>query len=231
MGSGFIDFHCHVLPAMDDGSPDVTTTSAMLAEMSRQGTELLCATSHYYHAEEEVASFLRRRAQSAAQLPAGTPTVLLGAEVAYFEHICEEARLSDLCLAGSRTLLLEMPFAEWSRRAMDDLQALSLDMGYRIVLAHPERFGFSRTNREYLHRLADAGFAFQINAESFLSFRTRRDALELLQMTENPILGTDAHNLDSRKPRMQEARKVIAKKLGADYLTFIDETTQEYIQP
>lgn len=231
MGTGIIDFHSHVLPGMDDGSPDVAATLSMLREMQKQGTETICATSHYYAWEEDIASYLSRRAQSYASLPQGQADIRLGAEVAYFDNICKADRLHSLCLTGTDVLLIEMPFREWPRSALDDLQTLSLDMGYRIVMAHPERFRFSKANREYLHRLADAGFAFQINAETLLSMWTRRDGLELLEMTENPILGTDAHNLDRRRPRMQEARQVIEKRLGEAFLDFIDETTAEYLQP
>lgn len=231
MGIGVIDFHSHVLPGMDDGSPNIMTTLSMLHEMQTQGTQVVCATSHYYAWDEDIASFLRRRAESYALLPQGQTDIRLGAEIAYFERICEAEKLSDLCIAGTNTLLIEMPFREWTRKAMDDLQALSLDMNYRIVMAHPERFRFSKTNREYIRRLAEAGFAFQINAETFLSIWTRRDGLELLEMTENPILGTDAHNLDDRKPRLREARQMIQKKLGKGFLDFVDETTEDYLQP
>lgn len=231
MGTGIIDFHSHVLPGMDDGSPNIMTTLSMLRQMQQDGTETVCATSHYYAWDEDIASFLHRRAESYALLPQGQTDIRPGAEIAYFERICEEPALRSLCLADTNVLLIEMPFREWSRKALDDLQTLSLDMGYRIVMAHPERFRFSKTNREYLRRLADAGFAFQINAETLLSLWTRRDGLELLEMTENPILGTDAHNLDRRRPRMQEARQVIEKKLGEDFLDFIDETTADFLRP
>ena len=39
----------------------------------------------------------------------------------------------------------------------------------------------------------------------------------------NALLGTDCHNMTNRIPNMQQARKVIQKKLGADRLRRVDE--------
>lgn len=231
--TGFIDFHSHVLPAMDDGSQDMMESLSMLKEMAKQGTAHVCATSHYYSWDEDIPTYLQRRGKSLNLLPPERygMTVQLGAEVAYFDEICKAEQLHDLCLTGTDTLLLELPFKDWPRRLLDDIQRLTLDMGYRVVLAHPERYLFSRTNRDYLRQLADGGIAFQVNADTFLSWRTRKDGLMLLQMTENPLLGTDAHNLKTRAPRMQKAREVIEKKLGPDFLGYIDDTAEEYITP
>ena len=43
-----IDLHCHILPGMDDGSPDVETSLALLRRQAKQEGNIACATSHYY---------------------------------------------------------------------------------------------------------------------------------------------------------------------------------------
>ena len=41
-----IDFHSHILPGIDDGSRNFKMSLAMINELSRQGVDAICATSH-----------------------------------------------------------------------------------------------------------------------------------------------------------------------------------------
>ena len=42
-----IDWHSHILPAMDDGSHDETESLAMLSSMADQGVDTVIATPHF----------------------------------------------------------------------------------------------------------------------------------------------------------------------------------------
>ena len=56
------EYHCHVLPGLDDGSQNLGTSLAMLEMMKDQGVKRVVFTPHfYYHKEESVDSFLERR--------------------------------------------------------------------------------------------------------------------------------------------------------------------------
>ena len=54
----------------------------------------------------------------------------------------------------------------------------------------------------------------------------RRRALDRLQRTGTPRLGSDCHNLTSRPPNLKEGRKVIMQKLGEAFLTRMDQNAQ-----
>ena len=57
------EYHCHVLPSIDDGSDSVETSLAMLEVMKQQGVERVVFTPHFYaHREESVESFIEKRA-------------------------------------------------------------------------------------------------------------------------------------------------------------------------
>jgi protein-tyrosine phosphatase len=43
---GFVDLHSHVLPGLDDGSPDMATTLTMLRGLQALGFDTVCATPH-----------------------------------------------------------------------------------------------------------------------------------------------------------------------------------------
>ena len=55
---GFVDLHAHVLPALDDGSPDLATSLGMLKSLAAVGYERITATPH-----QKAAQFLPTREQ------------------------------------------------------------------------------------------------------------------------------------------------------------------------
>ena len=222
---GWIDLHSHILPQLDDGSDSVEMSLAMLYQMAEQGVDVVCATSHYYAKHSSIPAFCERRAEAlerlSSVLTAELPRVLPAAEVAYFPHM-EEQDLMPLCIQGTRTLMLEMPFADWTGLQLETVEALVLDCRYDVVLVHPERFCFSKSNRHKLEKLVELPIGLQVNAGSLLRWGTRRLALDLLQMAQYPLLGSDCHNLTSRPPNLKEGRKVVMQKLGEAFLKKID---------
>ena len=225
MNGSLMDLHSHILPGIDDGSPDVGTSAAMLRREAEQGVDVVCATSHYYAKYNSIPAFCERRAEALERLSSvlttELPRVLPAAEVAYFPHM-EEQDLMPLCIQGTRTLMLEMPFADWTDLQLETVEALVLDCRYDVVLVHPERFCFSKSNRHKLEKLAELPIGLQVNAGSLLRWGTRRLALDLLQMAQYPLLGSDCHNLTSRPPNLKEGRKVVMQKLGEAFLKKID---------
>ena len=180
-----IDLHCHILPGMDDGSPDVETSLAMLRRQAEQGIGAVCATSHYYAWQNDIETFCERRAAALQKLMDAwpeerLPRVIPAAEVAFFSGISERGGLERLCIRDTKTLMLEMPFTEWNDFQLEEVSTLVLDRGFQVVLVHPERFCASRGNRDRLRELEELPVAVQVNAETLIRWRTRRLGLQLL---------------------------------------------------
>lgn len=123
---------------------------------------------------------------------------LLVPETAFFSGISECDRLNDLCLEGTRTLMLEMPFREWTGMEHGEVISLVLDRGLDVILVHPERFLYSNGNKKLLQSMAELPVGLQVNADTLIDWRTRRTGLKLLKETQIPLLGTDAHNMTTR---------------------------------
>ena len=214
---GWIDLHSHILPQLDDGSDSVEMSLAMLYQMAEQGVDVVCATSHYYAKHSSIPAFCERRAEAMERLSAvlteDLPRVLPAAEVAYFPRM-EEQDLTPLCIQGTRTLMLEMPFADWTSLQAEAVEALVLDCGYQVVLVHPERFCFSKSNRHQLEKLAKLPIGLQINAGSLLRWGTRRLALDLLQLAHWPLLGSDCHKPDQPPAQSKRRKKSRYAKTG-----------------
>ena len=225
-----IELHSHILPNMDDGSSNVNTSLTMLRRMTEQGVGIVCATSHYYAGQNDVLTFCERRQKAyvdlrAAMVGEAFPELLPAAEIAYFQQI-ETQDLTPLCIQGTRTLMLEMPFADWTDLQVETVNSLALDHHYNVVLVHPERFCFSDSNRSQIRRLVQLPIGLQVNAGSLIRWSTRRQALELLQMAPYPLLGSDCHNLTSRPPNLKRGRNIIRKKLGERFLEQMDENAE-----
>lgn len=229
-----IDLHSHVLPQMDDGSANPQETATLLDMLGRQGVTTVVATPHYYATRETPEEFLQRRQDAVTRMLPATahqPNLLLGAEIAYFSGlgVCEE--IIPLRIADSKLLLIEMPFYSWSNSLVDEICQIPGRLGLIPVLAHINRYNHSDQFPRYRQLLAESGVLFQCNAEAFHGILHRRWALDMLKQGYIHFLGSDCHNLSNRAPALDQARKVIEKKLGAVFLIRMDNAIHEILYP
>ena len=230
-----VDMHCHLLHGCDDGSTSLALSLEMLRAQAEQGVTTVCITPHFYSRQTSVEDFCARRDPRLRELvqamPDGMPRLVPGVEVAYFPLLCEEPRLMRLCLLGTRTLMLEMPFGEWQDTQVETVQTLSLDLGLDVVLVHPERFCFSSGNRRRLGQLMRLPVGIQVNADSLLHLRGRRLALELLEQAAFPLLASDCHDMAGRPPQLREGRQMVKRSFGAAFLDRMDDTAARLVEP
>ena len=80
-----IDFHSHILPAIDDGSKNVEESIVLLDMLKDQGIKTVVATPHFDVQRETPAAFIERRQESyemlRPHLKKDPPEIILGAEV------------------------------------------------------------------------------------------------------------------------------------------------------
>ncbi|MBQ5602444.1 MAG: capsular polysaccharide biosynthesis protein [Clostridia bacterium] len=221
-----IDWHSHILPEMDDGSRDTAESISMINVLRTQGVGTVIATPHFYANDESVDSFLERRKSAferlSAELPEGSPEILLGAEVRYYQGINRMADLKALRIEGTKLLLLEMPMSSWTEYMVRELIEMSGRSSIKVVLAHVERY-MALQKQSVWNRLLESGILMQVNASFFTSFASKRKALSLLREGSVHFVGSDSHNMSSRPPRVGKAFEVIQKKLGENYLKQMNE--------
>lgn len=214
-----LDIHSHVLPKMDDGSKSTDESLELLRMSKSQGVDTIFATSHFYASHEDPDRFLLRRDHAwkklESRLTAEHPAVLLGAEVLYYPGISESEKAASLSIAGTDLILIEMPFYPWSSRIFDELERFSSMCHLTVILAHIDRYRRSQ-KKTVFNEMFEHPFLFQLNADAFLDFSTRRFALDMMKAESIDFLGSDCHNLSARPPRLADAKKVIEKKCGAD---------------
>lgn len=227
-----VDFHCHLLPKIDDGSSSVDESLKILEKLSEQTVELVVATPHFIANNESVESFLHRRQRAYEELSEklydGLPDIRLGAEVEFYEGISNLDGLNKLCIEGTNIILIEMPNAKWTKCVVNELYRLVSLGNIQIMIAHVERCLYMQDPYvvDYLLR---NGVIMQSNASHFIRTLTKRKACRNLRNNIIHVLGSDSHNMTSRPPRIKEALDVIEKKLGTEAVEHLNRISKDII--
>lgn len=221
-----IDWHSHILPAMDDGCRNTEESLLLLEDLRSQGVDTVVATPHFYANDESVNCFLERREKSfeslKSQLPENAPKILLGAEVRYYPGISRMENLEKLHISGSNLLLLEMSVTKWTEYTIRELIELSGLGGITFILAHIERY-LRLQHRSVWERLYESGILMQSNADFFVELMSRHKALSMLQNNLINFIGSDCHNTSTRQPHIKKAFDIIEKKFGKGFIEQINE--------
>ena len=163
MMGAIVDFHSHILPAMDDGSRTPQESIAMLEMEKEQGIDRVLATPHFDARVDIPEAFLRRRAEAktildnAVSYCPGLPAVTLGAEVRYFPGMSHCDVLEGLTIEGTKTILIEMPFTPWESSHYRELEGLRGKLGLLpvVMLANTFPVGISTGIQLGMLALAD----------------------------------------------------------------------------
>lgn len=230
-----IDFHNHILPELDDGSSGVLESMALLEEEMAQGVKHVVFTPHFYAHHSSVNGFLERRDKSLEKLKDayGELSDMLrfdvGAEVYYFSGIGEASMITRLCIQGREILVLEMPFCQWEKAMYEDIRYLIEKRSLTIILAHIERYYAFQKDKSIWREVFELPLHGQINAGSLVKWEKRRLCLELLKRDDRIVLGSDCHNMHTRRPNLKAGREVIVKKLGRARLDEMDALSERIL--
>lgn len=213
-----IDFHTHILPGIDDGSAFTGESVALIKMLKEQGVDKILLTPHFYAYASSVESFLERRESSAKKLLAelekdsADVELYLGCEVLYFNELWRIEDLEQLCISGTRYILVEMPFSKWTDTMIDCIEKI-VAQGFTPVIAHFERY-IPYGNMEKIRLLTESGALLQMNCEYINNFFSRRKAVNLIKKNVVWAIGTDCHNTKKRAPEYARAVKYLSKKLS-----------------
>ena len=221
------DFHSHVLPGIDDGSANVEMSIAMLKAAAEQGVDHVIATPHFYAQYNTPERFLekRKRAEEALreemQKHTGLPELSVGAEVLFFKGISDCDALKLLTIAEKDCILLEMVESPWGDYAYQEIRQIREKQGLTPIIAHVDRYIGPWRDHGIPARLQQLPVVVQANAEFFLHRATASMAMRMLKRGQIQLLGSDCHNLSSRKPNLGDALQRIQKKLGQEAIDHI----------
>lgn len=220
-----IDFHTHILPGIDDGANDISTSLKMLEMLYNDGVEGVVATPHFDAEKDDLNEFLSKRnmaynliLEEAKNRNIQIPNIYLGAEVRIVPHLSEVCDLSKLCIASSNYILLEMPFNNRSMWIFDEIYSITIYKKLIPVMAHIDRYIRAKDDFSFYTNLFDMNVCFQVNQDCYFSILSRRKAKKLASYDAIQFIGTDCHNITDRKPDFAKCVKLMKKCHGVEFL-------------
>lgn len=217
-----VDFHCHLLPGLDDGPATADEALEMCRIASGAGTSLVCATAHQ---NEQFGAVTPDRIRQACRLLA---RALRAHDIPLHPFPCAEvqvfpglesawSRRELLGVADRREyLLLELPHGLFLD-LRDTVQSLCR-AGVRPILAHAERSPELLHETGRIEELIHAGCLVQVSSGSVTDPPNRHAARALRRWLKSGLvhlIGSDGHSVLDRPPKIAEAYHRIARWAGA----------------
>lgn len=196
-----VDMHSHLIPGIDDGSPDIETSIKLIKGFVELGYKKIITTPHvlweiYPNTTDAILKGAEKLKEAIAQ--EGLDIELhVAAEYFMDEHFVDLLRQkAPLLTLGGKMVLVEFSMANVPL----DLQQVIFDLqmqDYQPVLAHPERYTYLSQRTDLLEDLKNAGCFFQLNLLSLTGYYggSVQDLAEfLLKNNYYDFAGTDLHH-------------------------------------
>ncbi|HEX8515689.1 MAG TPA: CpsB/CapC family capsule biosynthesis tyrosine phosphatase [Bacteroidia bacterium] len=195
------DIHSHLVPNIDDGSKSLDDSIDMITKLHSMGYSRIITTPHimgdaYRNSPETILGGLEPVKQA---LKEKGVNVEISAAAEYYLDFDFERKLNEekLLTFGKNYLLFEVSYMN----PPDNLYHVIFKMqtlGYKPVLAHPERYNFWHTEFEKYESFIDKGVLLQMNINSltgYYSLGTKKVAEKMIEKNMISMLGTDCHHV------------------------------------
>lgn len=215
----FIDIHSHLLPGIDDGSKNVEQTRSLLRNMNAIGIKNFITTPHIMSNvwDNDEISIRQVKEELIADIDRSYyDTFTAAAEYMLDTYFMQKMQNTKLLTLKDNYILVEMSYLNPPINLYEILFEIQLK-GYKIVLAHPERYLFYAKNNKEYEKLKNAGCYFQLNLLSTVDYYgkdIRQTAEFLLSNDLIDFVGTDIHHqkhIDSFLTKVQLKNKAIPK--------------------
>lgn len=160
------DLHSHLIPGIDDGSPDLETSLQLIESLVDMGIEKSILTPHategvFMNTPQSILDPLKvlREAVSAKGL-----NIDLYASMEYRmdDYFIEQLKAKNIAPFPNDYILIENPFVQ-PYMGVDSLVFELQCKSLKPILAHPERYAYYHTDKSAYERLHSQGCLFQVN--------------------------------------------------------------------
>lgn len=195
------DVHSHFIPAVDDGSKSVENSVEMIRHFYNQGYKKVITTPHimgdfYRNTPENILGGLEKVKH---QLKVEGMQIEMGAAAEYYiDYDFEQMIGRDKLLTfGDNYILVEISYVN----EPDNLDRILFKLqtaGYKVVLAHPERYPFWFNTHQVFQTLSEKGIFLQLNINSLTGYygpQTKKIAEMLIDKQIVRFLGSDCHHM------------------------------------
>lgn len=194
------DMHSHFLPGIDDGAKSLEESLELIDGLIGLGYKRLIATPHvmsalYQNTTESIRQSLREF-QGVLKERGYSIAVDAAAEYMLDENFEQVLETQELLTFGNQYLLVESYFQSLPVNFQELLFKMQLK-GYKVVLAHPERYHFVKEDLVWLEEMKANGVHLQANALSLVGYYGKREKKIAERMLDGGLIdfvGSDVHH-------------------------------------
>jgi tyrosine-protein phosphatase YwqE len=195
------DMHSHLIPGIDDGSPDLETSLSLIRSMVDLGYQKIITTPHimgevYENGPDNILTGAQEVKQALKEEKIDVE-FFAAAEYMLDDHFSSLLeRDLPLLTIKDNMVLVEFSFVSAPMDYKQKIFSMQIK-GYRPILAHPERYGYFHRNKKIYDELRNMGCIFQVNLLSLIGYygKPMQDmAHHLVDKGEVSLLGTDLHH-------------------------------------
>lgn len=219
-----VDMHSHLIPGIDDGAKTIEDSIALIRELKALGFRKLITTPHimsdyFRNTPETILGGLEKVKEAVAE--AGIEIELEAAAEYYIDDgFVKKLENERLLTIGKNYLLFEISYINCPDNIHEIIFRMMV-LGYKPIMAHPERYPFWYTNFEQYQKFRDQGVLLQLNTNSlsgYYGFEAKKTAEKLVEHGLVDLLGTDCHHLKhieglKRGLKERSLRKVVELNL------------------
>ena len=194
------DMHSHLIPGVDDGSTSMEESIAMIQSLIEIGYTNFFTTPHimgdFYKNSPENLIPLRDLVRAELKSKNIACTFNVAAEYYIDEWFFERVKNKEALLTmGNGYLLVETSYLNRPNNFYEVIFALQTQ-GYKVILAHPERYTYMYNNFKGYQDIFDRGVYFQLNLNSLTGYyspKAKSIAEKLVKKGMVHFIGTDCH--------------------------------------
>ncbi len=204
-----VDIHSHILPGVDDGSPALETSLAMLEMAAADGITDIVATPHANHEYAFQPLVIEEKIRELSAHMGDRIRIHRGCDLHLsFDNIQDAlANPTRYTINHRRYLLVE--FSDLLiPKTSGEVFFRMLSAGIVPIITHPERNHLLHTRIEMLEAWVQSGCLLQVTALSFFGrFGKQAKSFgdELMRRGLVHIVASDAHDTEHRPPQLREA--------------------------
>lgn len=190
-----IDYHCHILPGVDDGVRKMEDTLQILDRYRELGIEEVWCTPHIMEDVPNTTESLKARFAELEAAYNGPIKLHLASEYMMDNLFDERLEARDLLRLGENQVLVETSYFNPPMDMMKTLERIK-SMGLYPVLAHPERYMYM--DHSFYRKLKEMDIRFQMNLGSLSGIYGRtvkRKCKWLRRHKFYDYTGTDLHSI------------------------------------